>query len=137
MQREIKIRDLNSPKFKSITFIAVALFVIAGLCLFLDAPSYYAYIAAAVAIALFAYLSMESFTVANSVSYGGRSVTMKLLGEKTTGFLFSDVQEVRLQEQGLLIRVQGMDDLKLSRKRYYDQSLEQLHSIIKEKTALQ
>ena len=137
MKREIKIRNLNSPKFRAITFIAISLFTIAGIALFLDLPSYIAYITAALGVALFAYLSMESFTVANSVSYGSKSITMKLLGHKTIGFLFTDLTEVRLQELGLLIRVDGMEDLKLSRKRYTDQSLEQLHTILKEKTTLQ
>ncbi len=137
MQREIKIRDLTSPRFKAITFIAAGLLVLAGVCWFMQVPSYYAYIAAAVAVALFAFLSMESFTVSNSVSYGGKSVTMKLLGHKTIGFLFSSVREVNLLEQGLLIRIDGQEDLKLSRKRYTTTSLEELTRLLKEKTALQ
>ncbi|SCY17210.1 hypothetical protein SAMN05192588_1493 [Nonlabens sp. Hel1_33_55] len=137
MKREIKIRNLNSKKYLRITYTAAALFVLAFLCWFLDGPIVYAYIAAGVAITLFAYLSMDSFTTSNAVSYGSKSVTMKLLGHKTIGFLFTDLREVRLQELGLLIRVDGMEDLKLSRKRYTDQSLEELHTILQEKTTLQ
>jgi hypothetical protein len=81
---------------------------------------------------------MDGFTSANSVSYGTKSVTMKLMGNKTIGFLFSDVQEINLQEQGLLIRVDGVDEaIKLSRKRYTDQSLEELTRILKDKKAIQ
>ena len=137
MKREIKIRDLNSKKYLRITYAASAFFTFAFFIWFLDLPIVYAYIAAGIGVTLFAYLSMDSFTTSNAVSYGSKSVTMKLLGHKTIGFLFSDLREARLQEQGLLIRVNGMEDLKLSRKRYTDQSLEQLHTILKEKTTLQ
>ncbi|PRP65959.1 hypothetical protein [Nonlabens agnitus] len=137
MKREIKIKNLNSKKYLRITYAATALFIIAFLCWFLDAPVVYAYIAAGLAITLFAYLSMDSFTTSNAVSYGSKSVTMKLLGHKTIGFLFADVKQVRLQDLGLLIRVEGLEDIKLSRKRYTDQSLEQLHTIFKEKISLQ
>jgi hypothetical protein len=113
------------------------LIAIALLSWWFNGPEYVAYIAAALAVAAFTTLSLDNFTTANSVSYGPKSITLKLLGHKTTGFLFSDVQQVSLQEQGLLIRVVGMDDMKLSRKRYTDQSLQELYTLLQEKTTLQ
>lgn len=134
MQRKIKFRDLDSVKYKAITVAGGVLMALAALSWILQWTSYLQYICAGLSVMAFTVLSMDSFTSSNAVSYGKKSITIKLLGSKTTGFLFSDVQEIRLQEQGLFIGVQGMEDLKLSRKRYTDQSLEQLHSIIKEKT---
>ncbi len=136
MQREIHIRNLNSTKYRSLTIAGVILLVISIATWLLQGPDYIAYVAAALGVAAFTVLSMDSFTTANAVSYGKESITMKLLGNKTIGFLFSDVQEIRLLEQGLLIRLQDREDVKLSRKRYSTKSLEQLETILKEKTRL-
>jgi hypothetical protein len=138
VQRRINIRDLSSPKYRSLTVVGGTLILISLLSWWLEGPDYVAYTAAALGVASFTFLSMDGFTSANSVSYGTKSVTMKLMGNKTIGFLFSDVQEINLQEQGLLIRVDGVDEaIKLSRKRYTDQSLEELTRILKDKKAIQ
>ncbi len=137
MQRTINIRNLNSPKYRFLTAAGVILILISILSWWLEGPDYLSYTAAALGVTSFTALSLEGFTSANSVSYGGKSVTMKLLGDKTTGFLFSEIQEINLMEQGLLIRVNEMEDIKLSRKRYTPESLEELTRILKEKTAKQ
>jgi len=137
VQRRINIRNLNSPKNLFLTTAGGILIVAALICWWLEGPDYVSYTAAALGVTAFTALSLDGFTSANSVSYGSKSVTMKLLGHKTIGFLFSDVQEIRLQEQGLLIRVDGMEVIKLSRKRYKEESLEELTRILKDKTAKQ
>lgn len=137
MQRDISFRDLNSPKYKGLTIAGGFLILLAALCWWFEWTSYLSYVFAGLAVMSFTILSMDSFTTSNAVSYGSKSMTVKLLGEKTTGFLFRKVSKVSMMEQGLLIRVEGMEDLKLSRKRYNDTSLEKLQTIIKEKTTLQ
>ncbi len=137
MQRDIHIRNLNSTKYRILTAAGGVLLITALLIWFLDGPDYLAYTTAALGIGAFTVLSMDSFTSANAISYGSDSMTMKLLGSKTIGFLFSDVQHINLQEQGLLIQLKDREVVKLSRKRYTDQSLQELATILKEKTTLQ
>ncbi|WP_194852024.1 hypothetical protein [Nonlabens antarcticus] len=133
MERKIDIKNLNSPKYRALTSAGGILILIALASWWLEGPDYVAYTAAALGVTAFTVLSMDGFTAANSVSYGGKSVTMKLLGNKTIGFLFKDIQEVNLQEPGLLIRVEGMEAVKLSRKRYTEESLEELTKLLNDK----
>lgn len=136
MQRGINIRNLDSAKYRILTSAGGILIVLALISWWLEGPDYVAYIAAALGVTAFTVLSMDGFTSSNSVTHGSKSVTMKLLGSKTIGFLFEDVRQVSLQEQGLLIRVDGIEDIKLSRKRYTDQSLEELTKLLKDKTTI-
>jgi len=136
VQRGINIRNLDSAKYRILTSAGGILIVLALISWWLEGPDYVAYIAAALGVTAFTVLSMDGFTSSNSVTHGSKSVTMKLLGSKTIGFLFEDVRQVSLQEQGLLIRVDGIEDIKLSRKRYTDQSLEELTKLLKDKTTI-
>ncbi|WP_148311307.1 hypothetical protein [Nonlabens marinus] len=128
---------MNSPKYRFLTAAGAILILAALMSWWMGGPDYVSYTAAALGVTSFTALSLEGFTSANSVSYGGESMTMKLLGNKTMGFLFSEIQEIHLQEQGLLIRVKEMEDIKLSRKRYTSESLEELTRILKDKKAKQ
>ncbi|AZQ44768.1 hypothetical protein [Nonlabens ponticola] len=126
---------MTSARYRGFALTGVVLIVIAVACWILDAPEQWAYIAAGLAVAAFTSLSLDSFTSANAISYSDKSATFKLLGQKSVGFTFSDVQEFELKEQGLLLKVQGLDVMKLSRKRYTDQSLKQLNTLLQDKTS--
>jgi hypothetical protein len=81
-------------------------------------------------VILFAFTSLDNFIYNNVVNYDSKAVTGKLLGRKTFGFLFEQVQETTLSDKGLLIRVQGQDVITLSRKRYKEKSLQEFYNLI-------
>ncbi|AGC75241.1 hypothetical protein LX97_02385 [Nonlabens dokdonensis] len=106
---------------------------LAAILFFLNAILYSS-ICALIAITLFYINSFEGFSTRNSVSYSLKSITIKLVGRKTFGFTFKELEVLDLSEKGLYIKSKGMDAVTLSRKRYQDDSLTQLHTILKEKT---
>ncbi len=78
--------------------------------------------------------SFEGFSTRNSVSYSLKSITIKLVGRKTFGFTFKELEKIDLSEKGLYIKSKGMDAVRLSRKRYENDSLTQLYKILQEKS---
>ncbi|PQJ19789.1 hypothetical protein BST94_05970 [Nonlabens xylanidelens] len=94
----------------------------------------YSSITALIAVTLFYFLNFDGFTTRNSVSYSLKSITVKLIGRKTFGFTFKELEQLDLSEKGLYIKSKGMDAVTLSRKRYQDNSLTQLHKILQEKS---
>jgi hypothetical protein len=110
------------------------LFLFTAAVLFFLGFRLYSTIAALFSISLFYYNSFEGFSTRNTVSYSLSSITIKLVGRKTLGFRFKEMEQLDLSEKGLYIKVKEMDVVTLSRKRYHDKSLEQLHKILNEKT---
>lgn len=126
----IYFKNQESLNFKLLVASAIVT-MIAAIVLFLnEAPSYLSLTAASLSVILFAFTSLDNFVYNNVVNYDSRSVTGKLLGRKTFGFLFEQVQETTLSDKGLLIRVQGQDVITLSRKRYKEKSLQEFYNLI-------
>ncbi len=125
---------MGSPSFQWVLGLALTSLVAAVVLFFLDL-TLYSSLAALLSIFLFYKNGFDSFTTRNSVSYSHKSITISLLGRKTFGFLFNELKQLDLSEKGLYLKVKGQEEVKLSRKRYADQSLEKLYKILKEKKA--
>jgi hypothetical protein len=126
---------MNTLRFKLILGFAVLHLVLAGVFFFSNLKIYSS-IFALIAVTLFYINSFEGFSTRNSVSYSLQSITIKLVGKKTFGFTFKELEKLDLSEKGLFIKSKGMDAVTLSRKRYENKSLTQLHNILKEKSTL-
>jgi hypothetical protein len=126
---------MNTLRFKLILGFAVLHLVLAGVFFFSNLKIYSS-IFALIAVTLFYINSFEGFSTRNSVSYSLQSITIKLVGKKTFGFTFKELEKLDLSEKGLFIKSKGMDAVTLSRKRYENKSLIQLHNILKEKSTL-
>lgn len=124
---------MNTPRYKIILVLAVFMLVMAG-AFFLNNLKLYSSIAALAAVTLFYLNSYEGFSTRNSASYSRTSITIKLVGRKTFGFSFKELEQLDLSDKGLYIKSKGMDAVTLSRKRYEDNSLTQLHNILQEKS---
>jgi len=124
---------MNTPRYKIILVLAVFMLVMAG-AFFLSNLKLYSSIAALAAVTLFYFNSYEGFSTRNSASYSRSSITVKLVGRKTFGFRFKELEKLDLSDKGLYIKSKGMDAVTLSRKRYEDNSLTQLHNILQEKS---
>lgn len=126
----IHFRNQASIGFKLIVLAATFFLILAITLFLLKQPDYLFVSSAGISILLFASTSYDSFRYSNLVGYDHTAITLKLMGRKTMGFLFKDVEQVDLSDKGLLIRVKGMDVITLSRKRYQQQSLEHFYNII-------
>jgi hypothetical protein len=129
----IHFKDMNTLRFKIILGLAVFMLVMAGV-FFLNNFKLYSSIAALTAVTLFYFNSYEGFSTRNSASYSRTSITVKLVGRKTFGFSFKELEKLDLSEKGLYIKSKGMDAVTLSRKRYEDNTLSQLHNILQVKS---
>ena len=132
MKEVIHFKDINTPKYKIIMGTAILGLILAAVLFFLDA-TLYSSIFALISITLFYINSFDGFSTRNAVSYSLKSITVKLVGRKTFGFTFNELEILDLSEKGLYIKSKGMDPVTLSRKRYHDDSLEQLYIILKDK----
>lgn len=126
----IYFKDQEDPKFKMLVGAAIGALLLAIVFFVLDFPSVIALATAGVSVALFAFTSIDNFKHTNLVQYDSNAVTVKLLGRRTFGFRFSNVEHLDLSEKGLLIRLKEMDAITLSRKRYSEQSLQKFYNLI-------
>ncbi|WP_339686339.1 hypothetical protein [uncultured Nonlabens sp.] len=133
MKEVIHFKDMNTLRYKIILGLAVFMLVMAGV-FFLNNLKLYSSIAALTAVTLFYFNSYEGFSIRNSASYSRTSITVKLVGRKTFGFSFKELEKLDLSDKGLYIKSKGMDAVTLSRKRYEDNSLSQLHNILQVKS---
>ncbi|MEN8898071.1 hypothetical protein [Nonlabens sp.] len=129
----IHFKDMNEARYRVILLIAVFMLISAAVLFFLDLRLYSS-IAALLAVTFFYMNSFEGFSTRNSVSYSLKSITIKLVGRKTFGFTFKELEKIDLSEKGLYIKSKGMDAVRLSRKRYENDSLTQLYKILQEKS---
>lgn len=132
MKEVIHFKDMNTARYKLILGLAVFMLVMAGV-FFLNNLTLFSSIAALTAVTLFYFNSYEGFSTRNSASYSRMSITVKLVGRKTFGFSFKELEKLDLSDKGLYIKSKGMDAVTLSRKRFEDNSLTQLHNILQEK----
>ncbi|MEN8816120.1 MAG: hypothetical protein ABF274_04525 [Nonlabens sp.] len=133
MKEVIHFKDMNEARYRVILLIAVFMLISAAVLFFLDLRLYSS-IAALLAVTFFYMNSFEGFSTRNSVSYSLKSITIKLVGRKTFGFTFKELEKIDLSEKGLYIKSKGMDAVRLSRKRYENDSLTQLYKILQEKS---
>lgn len=135
MSQKIHIQDLTAPRYKIFISAGLLLFLIAALAWYVDATPVIYYAASALAIGCFFAISYNTFTTTNVVSVDRYGATFKLLGNKTYGFRFIDMRQVDLLDRGLLITFNNkeMEPVKLSRKRYNSQSLQDIHTLLKTK----
>lgn len=133
LKEVIHFKDMNTTRYKAVLAFALICLIAAGL-LFLYGLRIYSSIAALVAVTFFYINSFEGFSTRNSVSFSLKSITIKLVGRKTFGFTFKELEKLDLSEKGLYIKSKGMDAVTLSRKRYENDSLTQLHKILQEKS---
>jgi hypothetical protein len=129
----IQFKDMNTLSYKIILGLAVFMLVMAGV-FFLNNFKLYSSIAALSAVTLIYFNSYEGFSTRNSASYSRTSITVKLVGRKTFGFSFKELEKLDLSDKGLYIKSKGMDAVTLSRKRYEDNSLSKLHNILQVKS---
>jgi hypothetical protein len=127
---EIHIKDLSSPKYRLFITAGLLLFSVSAIAWYLDLSPLIYYGAAALAIGCFFVISFDTFTSSNSISVDRYGATLKLLGEKTYGFRFEDIQSIDLSERGLYIELKEMEAVKLSRKRYKQKSLENIYTLL-------
>ncbi|PQJ17260.1 hypothetical protein [Nonlabens tegetincola] len=135
MKHRIVFQDQTARKYVAFTSIGIILIVAGVLLLFTSLEEYVAYLGIGIGIALFFYINMNSFRSTHFISYNRKGITLQLLGRKTNGFSFNQLQKVSLEEKGLLIKLKGGEVITLSRKRYLEQSLQQLFTILKTKTS--
>lgn len=133
MKEVIHFKDMNEARYRVVLFLAVIMLISAAVLFFLNLRLYSS-IAALLAVTFFYMNSFEGFSTRNSVSYSLKSITIKLVGRKTFGFTFKELEKLDLSEKGLYIKSKGMDAVTLSRKRYENKSLTQLHQILQEKS---
>jgi hypothetical protein len=127
---DILLKNQDSRGFKVLIAAAASALFLALFLFLIDAPGWYALTASGVGITLFAATSIDNFKHTNIVNYDSKSVTVKLLGRRTFGFMFGQIEQVSLSEKGLLLRVQGQDAITLSRKRYKEQALREFYNLI-------
>ena len=130
MAAEIHIKDLSSPRYRLFIVAGLLLFSVSAIAWYLDGYPLIYYGTAALAIGCFFVISFDTFTSSNSISVDRYGATLKLLGEKTHGFRFEDIQSIDLSDRGLYIGLKGMEAVKLSRKRYKQQSLENIYTLL-------
>gem|GEM_PF-1540260 len=133
MKEVIQFKDMNTPRYKMVLVLAILMLLMAS-CFFFINLKIYSSIAALAAVTLFYFNSYEGFSTRNSASYSRNSITVKLVGRKTFGFRFKELEKLDLSGKGLYIKSKGMEAITLSRKRYEDNSLTQLHYILQEKS---
>lgn len=132
MAQKIHIQDLTAPRYKIFISVGLLLFAIAAATWFFEAPPPVYYLAAGLAIACFFAISYNTFTTSNIISVDRHGATLKLVGNKTYGFRFQDVNQIDLSDRGLLITFieQEMEAVKLSRKRYHPESLNDIYTLL-------
>ncbi|ARN77909.1 hypothetical protein BST97_07785 [Nonlabens spongiae] len=133
MPESIRIQDLTSKRYKVLVGLGIIFIVLALIFWSLNFHSLSYYLAAVFGIGCFFGLSSSTFTTGNVISYDSYGVTLKLVGSKTFGFRFSELKDVTFTDKGLLIIIEGIDAVKLSRKRYQEESLINLYNLLKAK----
>lgn len=135
MKEKIKFEDLTALKNVVPTVIGSVLCLVFGVLIVVNEVQIYYVIPAFIGIMLLGIPQIKNIRERNTIKFNNTGLTAKLLGHKTFGFQFKDIEDHTFTEKGLIFKVQGMDEVTLSRKRFQQQSLEQLHTLIQQKTA--
>ena len=133
MKESILFEDLTSLKnVIPIAIGAILCFVFGFLIISKEATLYYV-IPAVIGIALLGIPQIKNIRRRNTIKYNNTGLTAKLLGHKTFGFQFQDIERYSFTDKALIIKIKKMDEITLSRKRYKKESLEKLHTLIQKK----
>lgn len=135
MKEKIKFEDLTALKNVVPTVIGSVLCLVFGVLIVVNEVQIYYVIPAFIGIMLLGIPQIKNIRERNTIKFNNTGLTAKLLGHKTFGFQFKDIEDHTFTEKGLIFKVQGMDEVTLSRKRFQQQSLEQLYTLIQQKTA--
>lgn len=135
MKEKIKFEDLTALKNVVPTVIGSVLCLVFGVLIVVNEVQIYYVIPAFIGIMLLGIPQIKNIRERNTIKFNNTGLTAKLLGYKTFGFQFKDIEDHTFTEKGLIFKLQGMDEVTLSRKRFQQQSLEQLHTLIQQKTA--
>ncbi len=134
MKEFIHFEDLTNLKNILPTVIGAILCIVFGFLIITDdAPVTYM-IPAFIGITLLGIPQIKNIRHRNTIKYNNTGLTAKLLGRKTFGFQFMDIEQFSLNEKELILNIKGMDLVTLSRKRFQEKSLQELHTLIKQKT---
>ncbi|MGJ8684570.1 MAG: hypothetical protein ACSHWW_08100 [Nonlabens sp.] len=134
MKEKIQFEDLTSLKNILPTAIGAVFCLICGILIVRDQTTIYFAILGIIGIALIGIPQIKNIRRRNTIKYNNTGLTAKFLGRKTFGFQFSEIEHISLIEKGLILNIKGMDEVTLSRKRFQEDSLQQLHTLIKQKT---
>lgn len=135
MKEEIQFEDLTTLKNVLPTALGSVLCFVFGVLIVVNEVQLYYVIPAFIGIMLLGIPQIKNIRKRNTIKFTNTGLTAKLLGHKTFGFQFKDLEQYSFTEKGLNFKVQGMDEVTLSRKRFQQKSLEQLHTLIQQKTA--
>lgn len=134
MKDKIHFEDLTALKNVVPTVIGALLcLVFGGLIITDNAPVTYM-IPAFLGITLLGIPQIKNIRRRNTIKYNNTGLTIKLVGRKTFGFQFLDLKQCSLIEKGLLLKINGMDEITLSRKQFQENSLQELNTLIQQKT---
>lgn len=128
--RKIHFKNLNSPRSITITVLSVLL-ILLGVVLFLyTALENWGYILMATGIIVMAGFNLSYVWQPDAITYTQSGATIKLIGRKTFGFKFEDIDAVEMTASDLVINTTDGRSFSLSRKRYQQQSLIKLKELI-------
>ncbi|GAK75966.1 MAG: hypothetical protein ABJN73_01690 [Nonlabens ulvanivorans] len=135
MKEKIQFEDLTALKVVVPTIIAVVSCFVFGTLIIIDGAHLYYIIPAFIGIILIGIPQIKNIRQRNTIKFTNTGLTAKLLGHKTFGFQFKEIEHYDLTEKGMTLKVNKMDEVTLSRKRFQEDSLTQLHTLIQQKTA--
>ncbi len=135
MKEKIQFEDLTALKVVVPTTIAIVSCFVFGTLIIVDGAHLYYIIPAFIGIILIGIPQIKNIRQRNTIKFTNTGLTAKLLGHKTFGFQFKDIEKYQLTDAGLIIKINEMDKMTLSRKRFQEESLTRLHTLIQQKTA--
>lgn len=134
MKETIEFYDLTQFKHKAPAILGVLLCMVFGILLITHQALPIYIIGTLIGLILLAVPQIININKRNTIKYNNTGLTAKLLGFKTFGFQFTDLDNHQLTSDALILTINNTDVITLSRKRFNDQSLQQLHTLIQSKT---
>lgn len=136
MPSNIEFTDISTPKHNLPIILGVILCVISGTLIVtsnkadITTTNPIPVITGIIGIALIAIPQIINVRKANTIRYNKRGLTAKLVGHKTFGFEFSNIEATHLKEKQLEIVTKNGERISLSRKQYNQKSLQKIIDLI-------
>lgn len=134
MKDKIHFEDLRALHNVLPAAAGAVLSLVFGTLVVIKEPTIWYVVPAIIGIALLGIPQIKNVRQRNTIKHNNSGLTAKLLGFKTFGFQYQEIETVQLLDTGLLIKIKEMDVVTLSQKRYQQQSLQQLYTLIHQKT---